>query len=57
MDWLTGLRSVSVLTLPIHFHSLWCSTDFVLHGWLKGAFLKDLAAKYRSLFLIELKGS
>lgn len=26
MNWLTGLRSVSVLTLPIHFHSLWCSS-------------------------------
>ncbi|MEH6993978.1 hypothetical protein V7075_14890, partial [Neobacillus drentensis] len=20
----------------IHFHSLWCSADFALHGWLTG---------------------
>ena len=38
---MTGLRSVSVLTLPNHFHSLWCSTDFVLHGWLTGALLQQ----------------
>ncbi|MEH7126152.1 hypothetical protein V7127_23350, partial [Bacillus sp. JJ1773] len=36
---LTGLRSVSVLALPNYFHTLWCSTNFVLHGWLTGAFL------------------
>ncbi|WP_335494499.1 hypothetical protein [Neobacillus niacini] len=41
MNWLTGLRSVSVLTLHNHFHSLWCSNDFVMHGWLTGAFLKE----------------
>ena len=35
---LTGLRSVLVLTLPNNFYSLWCSTDFGLHGWLTGSF-------------------
>jgi len=38
---LTGLRSVSVLTLPNHFHSLWCSYFFVLHGWLTGTLLQE----------------
>ena len=41
---MTGLRSISVLTLINHFHSLWCGTDFVLHGWLTGARVEDPAA-------------
>ncbi|WP_217642429.1 hypothetical protein [Bacillus sp. OK048] len=52
---MTGLRSVSVLTLPNHFHSLWCSTDFGLHGWLTGARVADKAV-ILAAFLIEVKG-
>ncbi|MCP3739517.1 hypothetical protein NLX69_07560 [Rossellomorea sp. BNER] len=36
---MTGLRTS--MDSSTYFHSLWCSADLALHGWLTGALVKE----------------
>ncbi|MBP1933183.1 hypothetical protein [Ammoniphilus resinae] len=44
---------VAVWALKAHFHSLWCSTGFVLHGWLTGIDSGGMGSASIPLFLLR----